>query len=173
MSPPSRAAVELPPVEGGHLRVEGRTLRAATALGFGALVLREPPLLRVPGDVHGFLRGGTAPAVFAELAERLGDAQRLAAFAAFLKLSQTQQESLLDLGLPPGSRTLEASRKAVSAFLRDFPEQLGSKGRQPMGTLRHPLGPLDSGHGLGQKGLRNAENIKRRLGQLLEQMSPE
>lgn len=41
MSPPSRAAVELPPVEGGHLRVEGSTLRAAKALGFGALVLRQ------------------------------------------------------------------------------------------------------------------------------------
>lgn len=50
---------------------------------------REPPLLRVPSDAHGFLRGA-APAVFAELAERLGDAQRLAAFAAFLGLSQTQ-----------------------------------------------------------------------------------
>lgn len=119
MSPPLRVAAELP---SDGLKVEGGTLRAARALGFGAIASRELPLLLVPGDAWGFLGSSAAPESFAELARRLGDATRLAAYAAFLGMTEEKQETFRNLGVPAGSGVPEASQKAVAAFLRDFPE---------------------------------------------------
>ncbi|CAK9072899.1 Phosphoglycolate phosphatase [Durusdinium trenchii] len=125
---PVRASCNGPP-EKGLLRVDLTsvpTLRASTALGFGALALREEPLLRVPQDnLKGFL-SSSAPEIFAELAVRLGDEQRLGVFAAFLLLSEGKQQVLLGMGLPPGSQVLEANEKAIAAFLRDFPTYSGA-----------------------------------------------
>ena len=74
----------------------------------------------MPADAKGFL-SSAAPEVFSELAERLGDAQRLGAFAAFLQMSAEKQQVLLEMGVPAGSHVLEASEKAISAFLKDYP----------------------------------------------------
>eukprot|EP00434_Breviolum_minutum_P013249 symbB.v1.2.011670.t1/scaffold785.1/size162803/7 len=121
MAPPVRAAY-VTDAETAKLQLApGRVIRATTSLAFGALALREEPLLRVPNDTSSFLRSD-APAIFCELSESLKDTQRLAAYAAFLALSSSQKELLLDLGLPNGSRVLEASQRAVNAFLRDCPE---------------------------------------------------
>lgn len=56
--------------------------------------LRELPLLLVPGDAWGFLGSSAAPESFAELARRLGDATRLAAYAAFLGMTEEKQLGL-------------------------------------------------------------------------------
>ena len=60
--------------------------------------LRELPLLLVPGDVWGFLSSSAAPESFAELARRLGDATRLAAYAAFLGMTEEKQLELVSWG---------------------------------------------------------------------------
>ncbi|CAJ1419127.1 unnamed protein product [Effrenium voratum] len=97
----------------------GAQVTAGRALGYGEVLLREEPLLLVPQDAPQFLRA--APEVFQEVAAKLGDATRPAAFAAFLRLPEQQRQALLELGLPQGSGAFEATSKAVGAFLRDFP----------------------------------------------------
>lgn len=66
---------------------------SAKSLSFPSPWLRELPLLLVPGDAWAFL-GSSAPESFAELARRLGDATRLAAYAAFLGMTEEKQLGL-------------------------------------------------------------------------------
>jgi hypothetical protein len=79
---------------------------SAKSLSFPSPWLRELPLLLVPGDAWGFLGSSAAPESFAELARRLGDATRLAAYAAFLGMTEEKQLGLCNFFLN-GIRTVK------------------------------------------------------------------
>jgi len=122
MGAPRRTADPRPPAEGGAIAAaSGPGLVAARPFAYGDSVLREAPLLLIPKRAADFLRSvGTAP--MNAVAERLGDAVRLAAFAAFLRLPESDQEAVLAMGVSSGSKTVEGLRKVTAMFLGDFPQ---------------------------------------------------
>lgn len=114
-----------PPPEGGAVvqeNDEGQAVLLATqAFSYGEPILREEPLLLVPANASEFLRSAGSDAMV-KAAATLGDASRLAAFAAFSRLPEEEKEVLLAMGVSPGSTAIQDNMNVVGAFTKDFPE---------------------------------------------------
>lgn len=130
--PPLRAAPRAPPSEGGaavqagaKAGAEQARLCATRAFDYGEVVLREHPVLFVPTDAVAFLRDVGSDAML-EASRRLGDAERLAAFAAFSRLPLELREAVLAMGVSAGSTVVVDTQRVVGMFLRDFPQLVGA-----------------------------------------------
>jgi len=87
--------------------------------------MREAPLLFVPQDAAAFLKSAGSDAMVA-ISQRLGDASRLAAFAAFCRLPEARREELLAMEPSPGCTLLRDTKRVVGMFLKDHPQFAGA-----------------------------------------------
>mmetsp|Transcript_34388 Transcript_34388/g.95082 ORF Transcript_34388/g.95082 Transcript_34388/m.95082 type:complete len:435 (-) Transcript_34388:208-1512(-) len=107
----------------------GPTLVAVRRLRWGTAVLSERPIMLVEADPDCYLRAGDADPRLAELAEAMGDPQRLAAYVAFKQLHERKQRELLSFwreGIEESDEVARAiyemNRRGVDEFVRDRPE---------------------------------------------------
>lgn len=96
-------------------------MAAARPFAYGEGILREAPLLFVPQDAAAFLKASGTEAMLA-IAQRLGDASRLAAFAAFCQLPEPQRQELMAMEASQGCTLVGDTKRIIGRFLGDFPQ---------------------------------------------------
>jgi len=108
---------------------QGLTLVAVRRLRWGTAILGEKPLLLVEDDPKLYLKARDADPRLWELAEAMGDHQRVATYVAFKQLHERKQKELLAFwrdGLEENDRIAKAIHEqnegGCNAFLEDSPE---------------------------------------------------
>eukprot|EP00406_Dinophysis_acuminata_P063411 CAMPEP_0179281204 /NCGR_PEP_ID=MMETSP0797-20121207/37031_1 /TAXON_ID=47934 /ORGANISM="Dinophysis acuminata, Strain DAEP01" /LENGTH=373 /DNA_ID=CAMNT_0020989901 /DNA_START=65 /DNA_END=1186 /DNA_ORIENTATION=- len=128
--PPSRGMPGRPPEDGVAVRPAGGAagrceLVATRSFFYGDAILQERPLLCIPPKAGPYLKEIASDELVA-VARHLGDAQRLAVFAAFCRLPEEQREAVLSMGVSAGCTVVGDTKKIVGMFLKDCPQFAGA-----------------------------------------------